>query len=433
MASFNSWNLSGAYADLSKMMMKLIRYAARTAGQSVLAAIVVSLSGISAHARWTSVYRFPIHSQVPISVNNWLELQNNPEELGRVLSRPPPVVSQGPAAGSVASGPWQSLTNPLSNCSSGNAANPLLLNDGTVLVHIDSTSQWCKLKPDINGSYLNGTWSAIASMPSTYGPRFFGSQVLPSGRVAVEGGEYNFFTPVWMKLGAVYNPLSNTWTKVNPPAQWTLIGDAPTIVLNNGTYMQADCCDTAPPLTAALGDPPNSVWFGTTGSGKFDVYDEEGWTLLPNGKVLTVDAYVLQGSSCAPSSEIYSSSTGAWTSAGSTIKQLSDCKGTFPSFEMGPQVLRPDGTVVAFGATTNGRAHTAIYTSNTGTWTAGPDLPVLSGVPYILADAPAAVEPSGNVLFAASPGNWTVPEQFPAPTHFWETQLELQHLYPGRG
>ncbi|MGA8307296.1 MAG: hypothetical protein WB723_16600, partial [Candidatus Acidiferrales bacterium] len=62
-----------------------------------------------------------------------------------------------------------------------------------------------------------------------------------------------------------------------------------------------------------------------TGSNKFDVNDEEGWTLLPNGKVLTVDAYVPVGIPYIPdgtNSEIYNPKTGSWSSAGSTIVQL---------------------------------------------------------------------------------------------------------------
>jgi hypothetical protein len=41
----------------------------------------------------------------------------------------------------------------------------------------------------------------------------------------------------------------------------------------------------------ALLDARTLTWT-PTGTNKFDVHDEEGWTLLPNKKVLTVDAYV---------------------------------------------------------------------------------------------------------------------------------------------
>ena len=40
---------------------------------------------------------------------------------------------------------------------------------------------------------------------------------------------------------------------------------------------------------AALLNPSTLTWTAT-GSGKFDINDEEGWTLLPNGKVLAVNA-----------------------------------------------------------------------------------------------------------------------------------------------
>ena len=53
--------------------------------------------------------------------------------------------------------------------------------------------------------------------------------------------------------------------------------------------MQANCCTDQ----AALFDANTLTWT-STGKNKFDINDEEGWTLLPNKKVLTVDAYVGQ-------------------------------------------------------------------------------------------------------------------------------------------
>jgi len=74
------------------------------------------------------------------------------------------------------------------------------------------------------------------------------------------------------------------------------------------------------------------------------------------------------------------------------------------SHEIGPAVLRPDGTVFATGATTN----TAIYNSATGVWTAGPTFPNNLDV----ADGPAALLPNGNVLVDTSPGIFGVGAQF---------------------
>src|SRR5262249_39719127 len=103
---------------------------------------------------------------------------------------------------------------------------------------------------------------------------------------------------------------------------------------------------------------------------------------------------------------------GSWVSAGSTIVHLSDCLGSDALDEIGPQVLRPDGTTIAFGGTNTGAAHTAIYDSATGTWSVGPDLPIIKGVSFTMADAPAATLPSGNVLFATSPPFFTPPVHF---------------------
>jgi hypothetical protein len=63
---------------------------------------------------------------------------------------------------------------------------------------------------------------------------------------------------------------------------------------------------------------------------------------------------------------------------------------------MGPLMQRPDGSVVAFGATTN----TSIYSTTTGTWTAGPIFPNKDDI----ADGNASILPDGNILVYTSPG-----------------------------
>jgi hypothetical protein len=287
---------------------------------------------------------------------------------------------------------WQPLTHQ-PNFTAGTA---LLLTDGTIMVHRENPnsgfSEWYKLTPDINGSYVNGTWSQMASLASSYGPLFFASAVLPDGRLIVEGGEQNFADYVWTNMGAIYDPLANKWTPMNPPSGWSSIGDASSVVLANGTFMLANCCTTQ----AALVNASTLTWT-STGSGKFDENDEEGWNLLPGGKVLTVDAYVDRYDPNGTNSEIYDPSTGLWSSAGSTVVQLWDSHG---SFEVGPAILRPDGTVFATGANGAGAGHTSIYNVSAGTWTAGPDFPGNLDI----ADGPAALLPNGNVLMMTSPG-----------------------------
>jgi len=41
---------------------------------------------------------------------------------------------------------------------------------------------WYTLTPDNTGSYINGTWTQVASLPSGYSPLFFSSAVLPDGK-----------------------------------------------------------------------------------------------------------------------------------------------------------------------------------------------------------------------------------------------------------
>ena len=137
---------------------------------------------------------------------------------------------------------------PLNNQPTFNPGVMLRLTDGTVIMHSEPNcltctttdySSWYKLTPDSSGSYVNGTWTQIASLPSGYAPLYFGSAVLPDGRVVVEGGEYNCASgscnAVWTNQGALYDPLKNTWTPVQPPKGWTTIGDAQSVILPNAT------------------------------------------------------------------------------------------------------------------------------------------------------------------------------------------------------
>jgi hypothetical protein len=276
----------------------------------------------------------------------------------------------------------------------------LLMTDGTVLVHNDNKATWWKLTPSSSGSYVNGTWSKVASMPSGYTPLYFASAVLPDDRMIVEGGEYNGNGKgVWTTRGAIYDPVANSWTSVAPPAAWSTIGDAQSEVLANGTFMLANCCTTQ----EALLNPSTLTWT-RTGVGKADINDEEGWTLLPNDNVITVDSSlsVEQG---VNNTELYNPSTGTWSSGGLTPAALPDS-----AYELGPQVFNPtNNTMLAIGAT----GATGVYHVGSGSWAAGPDLPVIGGQQYDSADGSAAILPNGQTLLDASPGD------FAAPTHFF--------------
>jgi hypothetical protein len=151
--------------------------------------------------------------------------------------------------------------------------------------------------------------------------------------------------------------------------------------------------------TQALLNPKTLTWT-MTGAHKVDANEEAGFTLLPNDEVLSV------GLQSTPDyAEIYQPSTGGWTDAGTIpVPVVHSGKDA----EIGPQVMRPNGTVLMLGAT----GQNAVYRVATRTWSPGPSFPVIDGKQFDCADAPAAVLPDGNVLIDASPGTYARPSHF---------------------
>jgi hypothetical protein len=299
----------------------------------------------------------------------------------------------------------------------------LLASDGTVLVHAvthigNGTSKWYKLTPDSSGSYANGTWSQIPSMPSGYNPEYFASAILPDGRMIVEGGEYLGGTAAWTNKGAIYNPVNDTWKSVAPPPGWTNIGDAQSDVLANGTFMLSQACQNCLSsnfiLTtdSALFNATGLNWNPIGGAGKNDPNDEEGWTLEPNGKLLTVDTWL------TPTTELFSPTSLSWAFAGNTSKSPVNA----PSAEIGPAIEMPGGNTLVVGAgsgpenpapcTTHTPAPTQLYNYAAGRWVNGPPIPTIGGMQYDSADGPGSILPDGNVLFDVSPCVFNAPIVF---------------------
>ena len=272
----------------------------------------------------------------------------------------------------------------------------LLLTDGTVMGQGTYTSganagngnaDWFRLTPDVHGSYVNGSWTQIASMHS---PRtYYASAVLRSGKVLVAGGEYTDSSAVVNTNAAeVYDPVADVWTQIAGPG-WSSIGDAPVKTLADGTVLLGSLFDTR---TALYSDATNT-W--TAAGNKSTVSAGESWALLPDQTVLTVAS--------DPNAEKYLPSNLAWVAAGQTPVGHGLVQNGFG--ESGPAVLLPGGQCLFVGAT----GHTALYAppsdpAHLGVWTAGPDFPTDVGGSRLEAkDAPGCLLVNGKVLCVAAP------------------------------
>jgi hypothetical protein len=289
-----------------------------------------------------------------------------------------------------------------------------LMTDGSVLAQSGVNPQeFFRYVPDAKGDYTDGKWSEVGSLQPGYAPSAFAADLLADGRFVISGGEYNAggkYQVQLTNLGAIYDPVKMTWKPLGHPRDWKWIGDSPSSVLPDGRLLLGDKLHK----WDAYLNPATLKWTTVGHTGKADFNSEEGWTLLADGTILTADV------KNAPNSEIYDPAKQRWKSAGSTIVDLHsptpahncepygpkprDCYS--PPGEIGPAILRPDGTVFCTGSYTgpqgNGAGHTAIYYSRgskAGTWVAGPDFPNGDNA----GDSFAVLEPTGNVLvFGAS-------------------------------
>ena len=230
-------------------------------------------------------------------------------------------------------------------------------------------SVFYRLTPDAFGSYVDGNWSRLASPPAGYAPYASAQVVLADGRVLFVGGEYNQnqymlpFAPSGLtNMSAVYDPMVDQWTMIAPPPGVAYVGDVTSVVMPDGSFVFGD----------KLGrnmwrlDPATLSWSAVTSMGKADDFAEEGWTLLPDGTLFTIDV----GNPLH--AEHFDPATAQWYSDGSTPANLTaptDHPGGLtygpapmqvvggitygpgpagvyhPPGEVGPALLLPDGRV----------------------------------------------------------------------------------------
>ncbi|HEV3203635.1 MAG TPA: kelch repeat-containing protein [Gemmataceae bacterium] len=280
-------------------------------------------------------------------------------------------------------GSWTPLVNP----APGVIATTLLLSDGTVMAHAsveeNPSRDWYQLTPDASGSYVNGSWSQLASMQNTR--VYYPSQVLPDGRVLIMGGEYGNGA----NTAEVFDPLANSWTST-PNGPLGDIGDTPSEILPDGRVLLSYRFDGRNNIY----DPVSNTWTAAATKLRNTRSDEESWVLLPDQTILTVEVFNV------PHAQKYIPSENRWVDAGNLPFSL------IAGSEIGPGLLLPDGRAFFIGA--NGR--TALYTPpadphDPGTWAGGPTIPQGLGD----WDGPAAMMPNGKVLLAASPSNYGRP------------------------
>ena len=187
----------------------------------------------------------------------------------------------------------------------------------------------------------------------------------------------------------------------------SFLGDEPSILIGNGKILVGNLVNQS---TYIYSIAANSWEFAADKVYK-DSSDEEGWTKLPSGNVLTYDLFQSVANNTGLA-EIYNAGENRWSSispadgtAHGTLPVLSS-----PSlgYELGPVLRLQDGRVLVIGA----NQHTALYTPSTKTWNPGPDMigklsnafGSIDQASFGADDAPAALMPNGHVLLAADAG-----------------------------
>jgi trimeric autotransporter adhesin len=167
-----------------------------------------------------------------------------------------------------AGGFWTKLTN----LAPGGLGTMLLLTDGSVMAQQGASQNWMRLTPDAQGSYVNGAWNKTPIAPMSTPRLYFGSNVLPSGKVFVLGGEYAgpALAVTLSPTGEIYDPVSNTWSSISP---FPATANCPALSSFSGLLVSGSAVITNIPSTAGF---------------------QTGWTISGNGipagtKITSVD------------------------------------------------------------------------------------------------------------------------------------------------
>ena len=270
----------------------------------------------------------------------------------------------------------------------------LLLPDGTVIGQAVEGKDWYRLTPDLHGSYVNGTWTALAAMHHTR--LYFSSDVLTNGQVLVAGGEYG----TGGGNSEIYDPLSNVWTVVPvPPGVLTNGGfsDSISVILPNGNVLAAPD-NPATNGNTAIYITVSNTWSAGPKLFRGSTQSEASWVKLPDDSILTIDH--------GNHSERFIPSLNEWINDANVGQTMYSTNG-----EMGAAFLLPNGQAFFLGGSGNTALYTPTGTTATGAWVAGPVIPDGFGIE----DGPAAMMFNGKIL--CDVGN---PTNYDAPAYFFE-------------
>ncbi len=275
---------------------------------------------------------------------------------------------------------------------------------------------------------ITNTWAPIAAYPPqscfpvTYdvtGDISIGSPVIANLPASVTPT----FLPGWDVAGKGI-PANTTVTSVDSASQVTISADATATESNVGlafTGTPASCFGDDPSillpghriLTGSL--VSNSTYIYNMDNNTFtfaankvynDSSDEEGWTKLSNGKIINYDIFqsISSGTGYA---ELYDPAANKWSSIspadGSASGTLPLLSSTEIGYELGPALRLLDGRAFIVGANGN----TAHYNPSGNSWAPGPVITgTLNGISATFGsdDAPGAILPNGQVIFAADAG-----------------------------
>lgn len=282
---------------------------------------------------------------------------------------------------------------------------------------------------------IKNTWSSITPYPTEAGAIHCGHRNVTSDVQLTTGspvvtGIYSTdrITAGWTITGNGI-PTGSTVVSVDSPTQVTIsanatvtglvqavrfrgialacFGDDPSALLSGHRILAGNIFNNS---TYIYSVDTNS-WTPAATKVYSDRSDEEGWTMLSGGSVLTYDLFQSIANNQGYA-ELYNPTQNVWTAISPADGSAS---GTLPvlsspalGFELGPPLRLQDGRALVIGA----NQHTALYTQATNTWAAGPDIHGVLSNPFGKIeranfgadDAPAALMPNGHVLLAADAG-----------------------------